>query len=68
MRTSTLSFGHRLRQLRERAGKTPEELADLAGIHPGVVRKLENGQSKFPRLDTAAKLATALGVTTNELA
>lgn len=61
------SFGHHFRRIRERAGKSPEQLGELAGVHPQIIRKLESGQSAWPRLDTAAKLAKALGLTTDDL-
>lgn len=61
------TFADRLRTLREAAALTPEELGERAGVHPQVIRKLEDGQSKWPRLDTAAKLAAVLGVAVDKL-
>lgn len=37
-------FGARLRELREAAGLTRNQLADLAGLHPKTVEQLERGR------------------------
>ena len=63
----TKDFGPHLAQLRAAAQLTPEQLGERAGVHPQIIRKLEGGQSKWPRLDTASKLAKALGVAVDVL-
>lgn len=63
----TKTFQTLLRAARERRTMTPEELGEKAGVHPQIVRKLESGETRFPRLDTAAKLARALGVKVDSL-
>ena len=60
-------FGPHLRKLREAAGKTPEQLADAADVHPMTVRKWEAGQRLWPTLDVAARLAKALGIPLQKL-
>lgn len=51
------------RRLREDAGMTREQLAVKAGVSVSMVRDLETGQRKSPRVDTCQKVAAALGKT-----
>lgn len=53
-------FGSRLRQLREEAGISCNELARRSGVSDGMISRLERGE-RTPTLDTARKLARALG-------
>ena len=57
-----LSFGGLLRQLRDGAGLTQEELAEAAGLSPRAVSALERGVNRTARKDTAELLAGALGL------
>ena len=57
-----LEFAGLLRQLRERALLTQEELAEAAGLSPRSVSDLERGFHRTARRDTALLLADALGV------
>ncbi len=54
-------FARRLKELRERAGLTPERLGDKAGMHKLSVAKLEQG-IREPSWATVQALADALGV------
>jgi predicted ATPase/DNA-binding XRE family transcriptional regulator len=54
------SFGARLRQLREAAGLTQEELAGSAGLTRNAVSALERGERRRPYLHTVRSLADAL--------
>jgi transcriptional regulator with XRE-family HTH domain len=54
-------FAGRLKQLREAARLTQEQLADLAGMHKFGVAKLEQGLRE-PAWPTVLALAKALGV------
>lgn len=56
-----MSFPARLKELRENAGIKQEELAERSGVPKGTIRNLEQGRRK-PNLETAQKLAVALGV------
>ncbi len=58
-----LSFGGLLRQLRDEAGLTQEELAEAASLSPRSVSDLERGVNLTARHDTARLLAGALGLT-----
>ena len=51
---------------RWRSGRTQEQMAALAGISPQTLLRAENGKGAV-RLQTARKLASVMGVTTQEL-
>ncbi|MET8913284.1 helix-turn-helix transcriptional regulator [Streptomyces sp. NPDC004610] len=51
-----------VRKYRRRAGMSQEELAHVAGVSPGTVRKVEQGG--MVRMETLHALARALGVNT----
>ena len=55
-------FGANLSRLREQSGITQEELAFRASLHRTEIGLLERG-GRIPKIDTAAKLAGALGAT-----
>ncbi|MFD8233981.1 helix-turn-helix transcriptional regulator [Streptomyces sp. NPDC059696] len=57
-----LKFGQRVQILRERRGMTQAQLADLVGLSPHTLRKIENGQQKAPALDMVMRIAEALRV------
>jgi transcriptional regulator with XRE-family HTH domain len=54
-------FGSRLTELRTRAGLTPEQLAQKAGLTLGAFAQLERGE-RSPAWGTMVTLAKALGV------
>ncbi|MFC4068282.1 helix-turn-helix domain-containing protein [Actinoplanes subglobosus] len=58
--TDDLTFGTRLRALRERAGKSRPVLAGLVGRSPDWVKALESGRLLPPRLQMMVALAEAL--------
>ena len=60
------SFAQRLRKLREKAGFTQEQLAELIGVHEATIRRWELSQRQ-PRLEEIKKLAEALNLPENEL-
>ncbi len=55
-------IGRRLRELRDRAQLTQEELAQRAGLHVQEIAKLEGGVRKRPSFATVSALADALKV------
>jgi transcriptional regulator with XRE-family HTH domain len=63
-----MTFGDRLRQLRELAGLSQRELARRANIPQPVISDVESGRQKSVSLDAASRLADALGVTLDLLA
>ena len=61
------TIGARVWGLRDRAGLTQEELAGKAGLGVRTIRDLESGRVVRPRGPSLRLLASALGVTTDEL-
>ncbi len=59
-------LGNRIRHLRNRAGITQAQLAERVDISPEFMSRLERGL-KAPSVDSAAKIAHALGVSLSEL-
>jgi tetratricopeptide (TPR) repeat protein/transcriptional regulator with XRE-family HTH domain len=57
-----VTFGALLRELRDRAGLTQEELAAAAGLSARSVSDLERGVAQTARKDTARLLADALNL------
>jgi transcriptional regulator with XRE-family HTH domain len=55
------TFGEKLKQLRKRAGFTPEELAARAGVNVVSIYAWERGATA-PLLSSTQRLAKALGV------
>ena len=63
-----MSFGDRLRSLRQAAGLTQEELALRAGLSPNAVSALERGARRRPQPHTVRALSEALGLSEDERA
>src|SRR6201991_921086 len=61
------SFGDVMRRLRQDAGLSQAGLASAAGIHARQINRYESGEQQ-PALDVAQRLASALGVSLDELA
>jgi len=61
-----ITFGERLRALREARGLTLRELEAASGIERGTINRIERGAA-VPRLDSIQALAAALNVTLSEL-
>ncbi|HKI30722.1 MAG TPA: helix-turn-helix domain-containing protein, partial [Gemmataceae bacterium] len=55
------TFAERLRELREKAGLTQQQLADASGLPVGSLRNYEQGQRE-PYWQVVFRLAAALGV------
>ncbi|MFF7648314.1 helix-turn-helix domain-containing protein [Streptomyces sp. NPDC007983] len=60
-------IGTRLRDIRKRRGLTQHGLSEASGVSVSWIRKLEQGEQQDTRLETARKLAAALGVSTTRL-
>jgi transcriptional regulator with XRE-family HTH domain len=60
-------MGERIGELRRRVGLSQEKLARALGVGRDAVSLWERGK-RTPMLDTAAKLAEALGVTVGVIA
>ncbi len=61
------SIGQRLKQLREAAGLTQQELAVKAGLSVSNLSQIEQGQKEDPRVSTVLALAKAMGVSVTSL-
>lgn len=61
-----ISIGREVRQLRRKHDMTVSQLADLAGLSPGMLSKIENGLTS-PSLATLQALGTALNVSVTAL-
>jgi transcriptional regulator with XRE-family HTH domain len=61
------TLGQRIQAVRKRRGLTQNELARAAGVSESLVKKLEQGEINDTRLETAHKIAAALGVPTSTL-
>lgn len=57
-----------LRQLREQAGMTQDQLADATGLHQTTVSQLETGRNKNPEYRTVSAIAKALNTTADVVA
>ncbi len=66
MASGTATFADLLRNFRDRAELTQEELAEHAGISPDAVSLLERGERRRPHSDTIARLAAALQLSAAE--
>jgi transcriptional regulator with XRE-family HTH domain len=59
-------MGMRLQEIRQGAGLSQSGLAAAAGVPVGTLRNWEQGR-RMPLLDTAARVAAALGCSLDEL-
>jgi transcriptional regulator with XRE-family HTH domain len=62
-----LPIAQRLKELREIAGMSQQSLAVSAGLSVSLVSQIERGSRVDPRVSTITALATALGVSLDEL-
>lgn len=63
-----VELAERLRELRERAGLKPVELAQKSGVPASTISRIEAGLIREPRRVQLVKLASALNVSLSELA
>jgi transcriptional regulator with XRE-family HTH domain len=59
-------FSANLKKARRRAGVSQTELASMTELHRTQISNMENGKT-MPRLDTVAKLISALNCSADEL-
>ena len=62
-----MALGRKLKQLRERAGLTQEDLSRQAGLPYTYVARIERGEIESPRIETRRKLAKVLRVSITQL-
>lgn len=61
-----MDYGKRIKELREQAGMTQEDLAQAIGVTHSNVSQIESGDRGL-NVKKADKIAAALGVTLNDL-
>lgn len=62
-----LKFGKKIRRLREKAGLTQEELAQLSELDYKYIQRLEGKKPSSPTLNSVEKLAKAFKTTPAKL-
>lgn len=68
MKSTDLSpLARNLRRLRKRRGLSQDRLSKLADLSHNTIIKIEAGAILSPTVETAQKIARALGVTLDEL-
>ncbi len=67
MEFSIDTFGRNLRTAREKKGWNQSKLGEEAGVQQSQISSYENATGKTPSLETAYKLAEALGVSLDSL-
>lgn len=58
-------LGERIREIRKSKGFTQEQLAEMVGVEPRHISRVEGGYNS-PSIERLAKIADALGVPINE--
>jgi transcriptional regulator with XRE-family HTH domain len=61
-------IGRKIKELREAAGLTQQQLATNAGLSSSNLSQIEQGHKRDPRISTLKALARALGVSIDALA
>jgi len=56
-----------IKKLRKQRGLSQDKLSKLADISHNTIIKIESGAIQSPTIDTAQKIAKALGVTLDDL-
>ena len=54
-------------EMRKKQGLSQNKLAKLSGVPQSVICDIESGKTKYPRVDTIAAIAKALGVSIGDL-
>ncbi|MBQ8459429.1 helix-turn-helix transcriptional regulator [bacterium] len=54
-------FGKRFKEIRKKFGYTQDKMAEIAGIEPQSISKIESGKN-FPLLSNLEKIASNLGI------
>lgn len=60
-------IGKNIKELRKQKGLSQDRLSKLADISHNTIIKIESGAIKSPTMDTAHKIAKALGVSLDDL-
>lgn len=61
MSNKKIVFGKRFKDIRKKFGYTQDKMAEIAGIEPQSISKIESGKN-FPLLSNLDKIANNLGI------
>jgi transcriptional regulator with XRE-family HTH domain len=67
MSTEKSTIGKNIKRLRKQRGLSQDKLSKLANISHNTIIKIESGAIQSPTMDTASKIAKALGVSLDDL-
>jgi len=57
----------KVKELRRKAGWSQQKLAEYAKLSYNMITKIEQGQAKYPSIQTVIKIADAFGISLDEL-
>jgi len=67
MSTEKSTIAKNIKKLRKQRGLSQDKLSKLANISHNTIIKIESGAIQSPTMDTASKIAKALGVSLDDL-
>lgn len=67
MSNEKTTIAKNIKKLRKQRGLSQDRLSKLADISHNTIIKIESGAIQSPTMDTAQKIAKALGVTLDDL-
>ncbi|HQG58752.1 MAG TPA: helix-turn-helix transcriptional regulator [bacterium] len=67
MSTEKTTIAKNIKKLRKQLGLSQDKLSKLANISHNTIIKIESGAIQSPTMDTAHKIAKALGVSLDDL-
>ena len=67
MSTEKTTIARNIKKLRKQRGLSQDKLSKLADISHNTIIKIESGAIQSPTMDTAQKIAKALGVSLDDL-
>lgn len=57
----------KIKEMRKKAGWSQQKLAGYANLSYNMITKIEQGQARYPSIQTCIKLADAFGMSLDEL-
>ena len=67
MSNKKTTIAKNIKRLRKQQGLSQDKLSKLADISHNTIIKIESGAIQIPTIDTASKIAKALGVSLDDL-
>lgn len=67
MTSEKSTIARNIKKLRKQRGLSQDKLSKLADISHNTIIKIESGAIQSPTIDTASKIAKALGVSLDDL-